>query len=381
MQMKKGLYFMKKIKVLFFLFEMGGGGAARTLLNIMNNLDRDKFLPILVTLYKNNSYEAELRSDIKFIKLKTRLRSAVIPISKIIKEEEVDVVFSTIPVINVAAVIASFLSFRKVKNVIREADNVGGSFFANIKLRFFGLFYKLADRVVSLSEGVKENLIKRYGVKESEIQVIYNPVDVEGIHDKMRHGVIDERDQSIFDTPDKVIITAGRLVVQKDQRTLLRAFAKVSNQMNCRLVILGEGPLKEELISYSTELGVGDKVYFVGFKNNPYIYFKKADLFVLSSKHEGFGHVIAEALATGTPVVATNCKSGPAEVLEDGKLGLLCGVGDDQEMSAQMLEVLSLDDEQLSKKVALGLQRVEDFDAKKIVKQYESLICKIIGKE
>lgn len=365
---------MGKINVLFFIYQMGGGGAARTLLNIMNNLDRERFSVTLVTLNFEGSYEGEVEKDIRFIKLQTkRLSRSIFSLARIIKQENIDLVFSTIPRVNTIAIVANRLSLSKAKNVVREADNLGGSFVVNLQLLGFGVVYKFAHQIVSLSEGVKENLVRRYKIRGSRIQVIYNPVDLQRIADKMDHGIMEPKHEELFHTGDRVIITAGRLVPQKDQRTLLQAFAKVNEQTKSKLILLGEGPLKEELQQEAARLEVADRVHFLGFQSNPYVYFKHADVFVLSSIHEGFSHVIAEALATGTPVVSTNCKSGPEEVLDKGKYGFLCKVGDVDEMANKIQHVLTLSPEQRASLIERGLERVQDFDAKQIVKQYETL--------
>lgn len=118
----------------FFIYQMGAGGAARTLLNIINNLDRTKFNPILVTLDFNGDYEKDLKSDVPLIKLKTRrLRKSIFSLAKFIRQEKADIAFSTIPNYNTIAALANFFSFTKAKNIVREADNLGGSFSINTK--------------------------------------------------------------------------------------------------------------------------------------------------------------------------------------------------------------------------------------------------------
>ena len=351
---------------------MGGGGAARTLLNIINHLDRTTFTPILVTLNFQGAYEAQLKPDVTFIKLNTkRLRGSIFRLAHIIRREKIDIVFSTIPNVNTIAILAKWISFTRAKNIIREADNLGGSFLTNLKLRCFGFIYKLSDQIISLSEGVKDNLVNRYGIKPKDIKVIYNPIDLQAIEEKIEHGEIAPEYKELFSTTAKVIITAGRLVDQKGHRTLLRAFAQVKNRINSRLIILGEGPLLDVLSRQAADLGIQDSVHFIGFQDNPYIYFKQADLFVLSSKHEGFSHVIAEALATGTPVVSTDCQSGPAEVLNDGEYGLLCEVGNADDMAEKILEVLTLENGRVTEITNNGYYRSRDFDAKQIVQKYE----------
>ncbi|MBP1971488.1 glycosyltransferase involved in cell wall biosynthesis [Virgibacillus natechei] len=364
---------MEKKKVLFFIYQMGAGGAARTLLNIINNLDRTKFTPILVTLNYNGSYEEYIKSDVTFIKLDTkRLRSAIFPLAKVIREEKAAIVFSTIPNYNTIAILANLFSFTGAKNIVREAAYLGGSPSENMKLLAYGMLYKLSSKVIALSEGVKENIIKRYKIKPKKIKVIYNPVDLDSIKKNIEHEEVANEHQAIFKEEDaKIIITAGRLVKDKDHETLIRAFAKVNERITAKLVILGEGELEEDLKRTAYNQNVLDKVHFIGFQQNPYIYFKQADVFVLSSKREGFGHVLAEALATGVPVVSTNCKPGAQEVLNYGEFGRMCEVGNAEEMAAKINEILNLNEEQTAQIIDKGLGRANEFNAKKIVKQYE----------
>src|SRR5690554_3081331 len=142
----------KKIKVLFFIYYLGSGGAGRTFLNILNNIDRDRFEVILVTCNRHGNYEKHLKDDVKFIKLKSkRLRNSIFPLSKVIRLERPDIVFSTIPNYNVIAILSKILSFTKTKIIVREAALLGGDRKTNIKLRIYGLFYKFATYIVSLS--------------------------------------------------------------------------------------------------------------------------------------------------------------------------------------------------------------------------------------
>ncbi|QQK78482.1 glycosyltransferase [Salicibibacter cibi] len=370
---------MEKTKVMFFIYEMGAGGAARTLLNIINHLDRTRFTPVLVTLNFSGTYEQELAEDVTFIKLETkRLRKAIFPLAKVIRAEKPHIVFSTqFPDLNVAAILANLFSFTRAKSIVREADHFGGGFRTNTRLFITGFFYKCSRQVISLSEGVKENLVRRYKIKPGHIQVIHNPIDVENIQAKMNEE-IDAEHRNLFATEDNVIVTAGRLVEQKDQQTLLKAFAAVHARIKSRLVILGEGPLQATLEQQAAELNIGEHVHFIGFQSNPYRYFRRADAFVLASKHEGFSHVIAEALATGTPVVSTDCRSGPAEVLNDGEFGSLCEVGNDAQMAEQIAEVLSLSEKERTECVGKGYKRAKDFDAGQIVAQYEETFLRTL---
>nr|WP_306798565.1 glycosyltransferase [Oceanobacillus saliphilus] len=365
---------LEKKRIIFFIYQMGAGGAARTLLNILNNIDRTKFNPVLVTLDYDGNYEQYLDPEIKFIKLKTkRLRSAIFPLAKVIREQRAHIVFSTIPNYNTIAILANLFSFSGAKNIVREAAYLGGTPASNLKLRIYGLLYKLSSKVIALSSGVKENIVNRYKVKSDKVEVIYNPVDIDSIERDMNDGTIAKNHLPIFAGHEKIIITAGRLVKDKDQETLIRAFAEVNNRIDAKLIILGEGELESELKSLAEELHIADRVYFLGFQQNPYIYFKQADVFVLSSKREGFGHVLAEALATGTPVVSTKAQPGAKEVLNDGEYGLMCEVGDVNALGEKIYETLTWNEEQLNHAIQKGLERAGTFHAKKIVKKYEKV--------
>jgi glycosyltransferase involved in cell wall biosynthesis len=121
---------------------------------------------------------------------------------------------------------------------------------------------------------------------------------------------------------------------------LLRAFRQVLERVDARLIILGEGPLRGELEALAFDLGIGEKVHFSGFRVNPMPLFRRAAAVVVSSSYEGFGNVLVEAMACGTPVISTDCPVGPREILEDGRLGMLVPVGDDAALAAAMLVAL-----------------------------------------
>ncbi|WP_026366228.1 glycosyltransferase [Salinicoccus albus] len=373
---------MEKKRILFFIYQMGAGGAARTMLNILNNIDRTRFDPVLVTLNYNGSYEDDLKDDVTFIKLDTkRLRSAILPLAKVIRREEADLVFSTIPNYNIVAILGTLLSFTPAETVVREAAYLGGSLKENVKLRLAGLLYKRAARVIALSKGVKENIVNRYKVRPGKIDIIYNPVDVAGIQRMMERDDIKGSHSALFAPDRRVVITAGRLVHDKDHQTLIRAFAKVIRQMpDSHLVILGEGELESDLKRLAKDLGIQTHVHFPGFQRNPYVFFKHADLFVLSSIREGFGHVLAEALAAGTPVVSTMARPGAAEVLADGEYGRICEHSDESGLAEAICHMLELDADAREAVIEKGKARANEFHVDTIVGQYEKMFMETLDK-
>lgn len=364
---------------MFFIYRMGGGGAARTLLNIVNHLDRKQFKPILVTLDFTYTYEEYVREDVLFIKLPVkRLRQAIIPLAKLIKKEEPDLLFSTVPNYNTIAILAKIISRTKTKLIVREAAYLGGTWKDNVKLKLYGFLYRFANQVIALSEGVKENLISRYHVHAERIRVIYNPVDIKHILSEGERPV-DEPD--IYKPEVKTIITAGRLVAEKDHKTLISSFAKLAEKKNVELIILGEGELENTLKHQVKQKNIEERVHFLGFKQNPYAYMNRADVFALTSTTEGFGHVLVEALALGVPIVSTRCNPGAEEILGEEEYGLLSNVGDVEAIAGKLETVLSLSKVEREQMIENGKKRAAQFAVEHIVRQYEQVFLNVIRKK
>jgi len=194
------------------------------------------------------------------------------------------------------------------------------------------------DRLIAVSHGVADDLVDGLGLPRPFVQVVHNPVITPTLATRAAEAVTHP-----FLTPKTapVILSAGRMTEQKDFPTLLQAFQRVRAKRDCRLLLLGDhGGLHDELLALIGTLGIGDDVSLPGFDPNPYRYMAKCDVFVLSSRWEGFGNVMVEALATGLPVVATDCPVGPREILKDGALGPLLPMGDVAAMAEAIERVL-----------------------------------------
>jgi glycosyltransferase involved in cell wall biosynthesis len=176
-----------------------------------------------------------------------------------------------------------------------------------------------------VSEGVKDDLARAGRLSLEQIRVVPNPVVTSELFE-MAAVPIDH--PWFVEGAPPVILGIGRLTTQKDFGTLIRAFAEVRGQREARLMILGEGSERPALERLARELGVRDDVVLPGFVDNPFAFLKRAALFVLSSTYEGLPGVLIQALACGTPVVSTDCDSGPREILDGGRLGILVPVGD-----------------------------------------------------
>ena len=226
--------------------------------------------------------------------------------------------------------------------------------------------YPFADCAVGISRGTTAELERIPGMARDRIHTIYNPVVSTDIDRRARES---PRHPWFDDRPYPVILAIGRMKKVKDFSTLLRAFARLLVRRPARLIVLGKGRLQPSLLSLARELGVAEHVDFPGFKENPYAFLAKADLFVLSSRHEALPTVLIEAMACGCPVVSTDCPFGPREILEDGRLGPLVPVGDAEALADAMALTL----EEPPEREALR-QRASFFSVDRAVDQYEKLL-------
>jgi len=220
----------------------------------------------------------------------------------------------------------SFLGTPNILNLLsRNADNIivsvrntrslqVYSFMSRLENLLIKLLYNRADRVISISQGVKNDLIKYFGINENLVHTIYNFFNFDKI--KKMSSVDLEKPYEEYFRNDDVIINVGRLVEAKNQRKLIHEYSIVKQTLpNAKLVIIGNGPLENSLKMYVHELKLEDDVVFIPFTDNPFKYISKAKVFVLNSKHEGFGNVLVEAMACGVPVISTDCLSGPKEII------------------------------------------------------------------
>jgi glycosyltransferase involved in cell wall biosynthesis len=238
--------------------------------------------------------------------------------------------------------------------------------------------YRQADRVVAVSQGVARDTTSYLGLPVDLVETIYNPVAVREIMSLSEEPLDDEWFEQ---RQVPVLLGIGRLVAQKDFPVLLRAFAELRKRRSARLVLLGGDPRsveqvrhKAELQALAAELGIAEDFAMPGYKENPYPYLRRASAFVLSSRFEGFGNVLVEALFCGCPVISTDCPSGPAEILRDGEFGQLVPVGDWRAMAAAMETVLDtpVDNRMLR-------ARGEEFSVERAVRSYDALCSRPVS--
>ena len=327
-------------KLALFLPDLGGGGAERVFLSLADEFSRRGIHAELVVCRSTGEYTESIPSAVQMIDLGYKLKSGpgiLLGLYSVLKlAGYLYCVLSTLTGANLALLMAGRLAGSGTKIIIREANtilNIG------VVYRWLArLLYPQASLVIAVSDGVAEDLEKKLSVPKDKISVINNPVDMDRINDLTRQ---DTGHAWLAGNPGKpVILAIGRLVPQKDFHCLLRAFALVRGEMDCRLIILGEGRQRKALLRYAGELGISDALSLPGFSPRPFSFLERASVFVLSSRWEGFPNVLLQALAAGTPVVATDCHSGPREILQNGRYGELVPVGESRSLAEALLRTL-----------------------------------------
>ena len=314
-------------------------------------------------------------------KLSNLIKFIILPfygwyLKKICFEREIEVVFSFLERSNFINVISKIYggNYRVILNE-RTTPSLAYSKMSfknhNNKL-LIRLLYPRADHIIANSNGVKNDLEEHFHL--DKISVIYNPIDIESINRYKKETITIMDRQKISEY--KLILYAGRLIPDKRVIDLISAFKVVSERMqDVVLVLLGEGEAKQSLQKRANKLGIGPKVYFLGDVNNPYSWMSHSDCFVLPSQREGFPNVLLEAMACGCPVISTDCQSGPSEIIENKKSGILVSVGDVKKIAEAIEKVLT--DKSFTKKmVKHALLRIEKFSIKNIIPQYEKIIFK-----
>jgi glycosyltransferase involved in cell wall biosynthesis len=333
-----------KGRIALFFPSLRAGGVQRFMLALGAGLQSSHYEVDFVLVEAFGPFLALVPPGIRVVDLKSRGALAALPaLMRYLKEEMPDIVISAQTHINVLAVIARYFVNSKTRLIISERNHLSSVAKNSAKwgdrLRpvLARLFYPQADAIVAVSKNVADDLAVRAGLNRHSIHVVYNPYDIELISTKAAEPV----DHPWFHAGEPpVFLAVGRLDIQKDYATLLRAFRILRSKINARLVILGEGPLRTELMRQSKELGITNDVSMPGFIQNPYAYMSKASVYVLSSAWEGFPNALVEALACQVQAVATDCPSGPVEILAGGRYGRLVPVGDHRALSSAMLDAL-----------------------------------------
>lgn len=364
----------RPLKVLWVIPSLAGGGAEKAVVTILNHLDRTQIRPSLCLFKREGPFLEELKSDIEVFDVGRDGRfdpRLVWQLSCIIQRLEPDITVGVLRTCSMLTALAHQLAGRPGKIFLNEQNtpSIEMQQFGRARLKTIGYrpFLRMTDGILALSNGIKHDLVHNFGVLDSKIHVIPNPVDLETA---VQQASVEAPHAWLANPKYCTLVTVGRLHPQKGHDILLRAFAKlVETEQRLRLIIVGTGPDEAALRALARQLNVEKAVEFVGFQSNPYAFMAHADLFVLASRYEGFGMVLAEALAVGTAVVATDCPSGPADILMQGEAGVLCPIEDPNALASAIATLLK-NPARRHTLVENGIQHVEQYSATAVAAQY-----------
>lgn len=348
------------------LCSYGAGDHWRMMVHLANGFSRRGFLVDLVLANAEGSYLPEVSSTVNLVNLRSkRVVFSLHGLVCYLRKQRPTALLSALNHANVVACIAHKISAVETRLVISERNTLSFELPTNLRGRvvpwFMRRVYPWAHEVVAVSQGVADDLVQSIGISSNKVRTIYNPV----VNNELQEKAKEQINHHWFDVDaSPVILGVGRLTKQKDFNTLIQAFARIFAKRPVRLLLLGEGDLRNELERTVLELGLGQSVSFLGFVSNPYAYMSRASVFVLSSRWEGLPGALIQAMACGTPVVSTDCPSGPREILENGKWGRLVPVGDADALALAIEQTL---DQSTSPQVE---HRARDFGEDQAVKEY-----------
>lgn len=371
-----------KIHVLFFCNFLNGGGAEMHFARLIKSLDGNKFRKTLVVAKSGGDYEYLLEgTDVEIKSLGVDVRSSLLrmvmsvwPLARIIREQNPDITFSIMDFANVFAQLAHRISAHHSKMIVgvqtstKKAVEFSGSLMNKIVFYQMRRSYKNASRIICLSTGVSKELQRLLpNTRESQYKVVHNI------------GIEPKGELQVTNKHDYQICICGRLIQLKGFDLVIRAVSELKATFpDVKLVVLGEGPEKGKLQKLVEDLELFENVDFKGFVKNVTEVMSKSQVFVLSSYYEGFGNVIVEAMASGTPVIATNCPYGPDDIITNGVDGLLTEVGSSQGIAASIAKLFS--DRKLYAKIRYnGFIRSQDFTPSVIAREHEELFLELVN--
>ncbi|SIS82829.1 glycosyltransferase [Salimicrobium salexigens] len=356
---------MNKTKIIIFMFSLGGGGIQKFVMNIVNNINKEKFDISVALVNKKGVYLNELPNEVKVIDLKAnRVHYSLIPLIKSMNRENPDILFCIGTNINIVGIMAKLVSRNDPKLIIRQAVDLNKVSTRKINLFLMKRLYPKVDKCVVLTNTMRENITKLIKLPEDKIEVIYNSINIHDISKKKKEVI----DESFINIKEPKIISVGRLTKQKNQHMLIDAFNLVLREKKSKLIIIGEGEEKSEIEAKIKENNIQDDVLMLGYKSNPYKYIYNSDIFVLPSLYEGLSNALLEALACDIPIVTTD---NPDFIIKDGVNGLQATV-DKKDIANKITEILT--DKSISEYMkSNNKEYMNNFDISNMINRYENL--------
>jgi glycosyltransferase involved in cell wall biosynthesis len=318
-------------RVAIFTSNMDGGGAERAMAKLAAGIADEGYDVDLVLGRAEGHYLGEVPNEVRIVDLHApRLIASIPGLVRYLRRERPAAMLTSMNYVNIVGIWAWMLARVNTRLVVNEQSALSLETSHSrrrrhrLMPRLIERFYPRADRIVSVAEGTADDLAQTAGLPRGRIDVVHNPI----VTPQLRELASAPVEHPWFGPGEPpVVVSVGRLTMQKDFETLIRAFARVVRGRSARLMILGEGPERPTLDSLVRTLGLDDVVSLPGWVSNPYPSMRAAAAYVLSSRWEGLPSVLIEAMYCGPPIVATDCLSGPREILEDGRHGRLVPVG------------------------------------------------------
>jgi glycosyltransferase involved in cell wall biosynthesis len=370
-----------KKNLMIIIHSLKGGGAERVVANLLKGLSRRDF-SITLLLYEGifdylipenvEVITLDILSSRNILKTTKGFILKIISIARLIKKNKPDIIFSLLSDTNVITILARSLSGVHSKVIVSERNHpslsLKNELYGGITKFLMRYCYPKAERIIAISQGIKKDLLENFNLPGEKIEVIYNPLDIAEIETLSA----EEINHPWFNDELPIIISIGRLTKQKGHSYLIKVFSMVRQSLPCRLVIIGTGEEEENLVNMVNTLGLKNDVEFLGFQRNPFKYMARSSLFISASRYEGFGNVLVEAMALGLPVISTDCPSGPAEIIEHGKNGILVPIENEGRLERTILNLLTNDE--LRRKLSNEAKiRAQYFALDKRVEQYSDV--------
>lgn len=356
----------KKKTILFILPDLESGGAERVITTVANHLPRAFFIPKIMLMRKEGPYLQLLNNDIEIIDLKVkRIRQSLKPMLNEIRKRKPDIVFSGFGEVN--AYLSLFIKlFPKTKFIARET-NVVSKHVTRKEIKFFYKFYNNYHKIICQSDDMENDLVAHFHVMKNKITKINNPVDFVAIDRQLET----QAKPTSYEDGYKNVVAVGNLSARKGFDDLLKVFLFLKDE-KIKLHILGNGRDSETLQQQKETCGL-DHVIFHGKQDNPYPFLKFADLFILSSRYEGFPNVLLEAGACGTYALANDCPGGIREIIQAGINGEIADIEDHEAFARKILEILSAQHDAEAVRQSIKSR----FSKEIIMQQYENLLKQI----
>ncbi len=388
---------IRPLRVLFAIGEMAGGGSQRQLIGILQRLDRARFVPHLYLVSAGGELLPEVPPDVPVHVFTRHWRPPLLrfpgqahwarirDLARVIRERQIDVVYDRTYHMTLTAAGATRRAPAARVSVIvtdpKQDFETNNERFAGLKRLLLRRAYHSADRVVAVSEGVRQAAIGHYRLPPERIATLYNFFDIERIDRQMQEPLPpnEQKQPGRFE-----IVAAGRLYAQKGYADLLatiRELVHERGQGQIHLRILGSGPLEPELRDTIARHSLQRHVTLAGFRKNPLPYFRQADLFCLPSLYEGMPNALVEAMLCRVPVLASDCPSGPREILQAGRFGRLVPPSDWRALAGAIEEAIREPDAWRSLVQPARLHIEQEFSPEAGIDKLQTLLTSVATKK